>query len=139
MKENTMIAAQNRGIVKISNPPRIRAWASVVGKKEHDGPLGGDFDLHAEDDRFGMDTWEKAESEMQRLALGMLMKKSGCREEDIGAIFAGDLLNQCTGSSFGLLDAKIPYFGLYGACSTAAESLMLSAMSVSAKYFATNI
>ena len=135
MKENTMIAEQNRGIVKISNPPTIRAWASVVGKKEHDGPLGGDFDLHAEDDRFGMDTWEKAESEMQRLALGMLMKKSGCREEDIGAIFAGDLLNQCTGSSFGLLDAKIPYFGLYGACSTMAEGMMLASLLVGGGYF----
>ncbi len=126
---------QNRGILRISNPPTVRAWAAVVGKKEHDGPLGGDFDLHCEDDRFGMDTWEKAESEMQRLVLGMLMKKSGCREEDIGAVFAGDLLNQCTGSSFGLLDSGIPYFGLYGACSTMAEGMMLASLLVGGGYF----
>lgn len=119
-----------RGIYRIETPPTICASSAVVGKKEHDGPLGGDFDLHAEDDRFGMDTWEKAESEMQRLAFGMLMKKSGCREEDIDAVFAGDLLNQCTGSSFGLLDARIPYFGLYGACSTMAEGLILSSLLV---------
>ena len=126
----------NRGILRIPYPPTVSAWASVVGHKEHDGPLGGDFDLHADDDKFGIDTWEKAESEMQRLALGMLLKKSGCREEDIGAVFAGDLLNQCTGSSFGLLDAKIPYFGLYGACSTMAEGLMLSSLLVGSGYFA---
>lgn len=126
---------KNRGILHIPNPPTIRAWATVVGKKEHDGPLGGDFDLHCEDDRFGMDTWEKAESEMQRLVLGMLMKKSGCREEDIGAVFAGDLLNQCTGSSFGLLDSGIPYFGLYGACSTMAEGMMLASLLVGGGYF----
>ena len=60
MSENTKTAVQNRGIVRIPNPPTIRAWASVVGKIEHDGPLGGDFDLHAEEDRFGMDTSEKA-------------------------------------------------------------------------------
>ncbi len=128
-------SSKNRGILHIANPPTIRAWATVVGKKEHDGPLGGDFDLHCEDDRFGMDTWEKAESEMQRLVLGMLMKKSGCREEDIGAVFAGDLLNQCTGSSFGLLDSGIPYFGLYGACSTMAEGMMLASLLVGGGYF----
>jgi stage V sporulation protein AD len=122
--------SNNRGILRIPAPPTIRAWASVVGKKEHDGPLGGDFDLHAEDDKFGMDTWEKAESEMQRLAFGMLLKKAGCREEDVGAVFAGDLLNQCTGSSFGLLDANVPYFGLYGACSTMAEGMMLASLLV---------
>ncbi|MBE6658802.1 MAG: stage V sporulation protein AD [Ruminococcaceae bacterium] len=130
MTEGIANVGKNRGVLTIPNPPTIRSWATVVGKKEHDGPLGGDFDLHAEDDRFGMDTWEKAESEMQRLVLGMLLKKSGCREEDIGAVFAGDLLNQCTGSSFGLLDASIPYFGLYGACSTMAEGMMLASMLV---------
>ncbi|MBO5648658.1 MAG: hypothetical protein J6S76_01950, partial [Clostridia bacterium] len=99
--------ASARGILYPIEPPSIRASAAVVGKKEFDGPLGDSFDLHSEDDRFGMDTWEKAESEMQRLALGMMMKRAGCREEEIGAVFAGDLLNQCTGSSFGLLDFGI--------------------------------
>ena len=130
MSGNMGNTQQNHGILKLQNPPTIRAWASVVGKKEHDGPLGGDFDLHAEDDKFGMDTWEKAESEMQRQVFGLLLNKSGCHEEDIGAIFAGDLLNQCTGSSFGLLDASVPYFGLYGACSTMAEGMILASLLV---------
>lgn len=124
-----------RQLIRIQNPPTIRASAAVVGKKEFEGPLGADFDLHADDDRFGMDTWEKAESEMQRLAFGLLLKKSRLKEEDVDAIFAGDLLNQCTGSSFGLLDFRIPYFGLYGACSTMAESLMLCALTVGSSIF----
>jgi len=119
-----------RPLLRIPDPPSVLASAAVVGKKEFDGPLGADFDLHAEDDRFGMDTWEKAESEMQRLAFGLMLKKCGMREEQIGAIFAGDLLNQCTGSSYGLLDFRVPYFGLYGACSTMAESMMLSSLLV---------
>ncbi|MBQ8577777.1 MAG: stage V sporulation protein AD [Clostridia bacterium] len=126
---------KNKGLIRIQNPPTILSSAAVVGKKEHDGPLGADFDLHAEDDRFGMDTWEKAESEMQRLAFGLMLKKCRMREDDVDAIFAGDLLNQCTGSSFGLLDFGIPYFGLYGACSTMAESLMLAALTVGNNIF----
>lgn len=106
----------------------ILCAASAVGKQEYEGPLGTLFDLHCEDDRFGQDTWEKAESEMQRQCLGVALSKSGLREADIGALFAGDLINQCTGSSYGLLDYDIPYFGLYGACSTAIEGLMLSSI-----------
>lgn len=106
----------------------ILCAASAVGKQEYEGPLGALFDLHCEDDRFGQDTWEKAESEMQRQCLGVALSKSGLREADIGALFAGDLINQCTGSSYGLLDYDIPYFGLYGACSTAIEGLMLSSI-----------
>lgn len=106
----------------------ILCAASAVGKQEYEGPLGTWFDLHCEDDRFGQDTWEKAESEMQRQCLGVALSKSGLREADIGALFAGDLINQCTGSSYGLLDYDIPYFGLYGACSTAIEGLMLSSV-----------
>ncbi len=125
-----MSETKMRGAIRISEPPSIVAGAAVVGNKEFAGPLGGDFDLYCNDDRFGMDTWEKAESEMQRQALGIAMKKAGCTEDDLDAVFAGDLLNQCTGSSFGLLDFGIPYFGLYGACSTMAESMMLSALTV---------
>ncbi len=107
------------------------AAASVVGEKESEGPLGGCFDLHDADDRFGQDTWEKAESEMQRRALSLAIDKSGLCAEDIDLLFAGDLLNQCIGSAYGLLEFKIPYFGLYGACSTAAEGLLLSALMIS--------
>ena len=113
----------------------IIAAASVVGGHEHEGPVGGVFDLHDSTDRFGKKTWEKAESEMQRLAFNVALSKASMSERDIDAIFAGDLLNQCSASSYGLVDFDVPYYGLYGACSTAAESLMLSAMAVSGGFF----
>lgn len=115
----------------------IVSSGSAVGKKESDGPIGDCFDLHDITDRFGKNTWEKSESEMQRLALNVALSKIGASERDVGALFAGDLLNQCVGSSYGLLDFDIPYFGLYGACSTAIEGLMLSAMMCNARYFET--
>lgn len=109
----------------------ILTAASVVGKKEHEGPLGHLFDLCDTNDRFGMKTWEAAESEMQRLALNTALAKSQKKETDVGALFAGDLLNQCVGSAYGLLAFDIPYFGLYGACSTCAEGLLLASVMVS--------
>ena len=109
----------------------IFASASVVGGKESQGPLGKLFDLHDPDNRFGMKTWEKAESEMQRLALNTALAKSSVHPKDVGALFAGDLLNQCVGSAYGLHGFDIPYIGLYGACSTCAESLLLSTLMVS--------
>ena len=108
---------------------------NAVGKKETEGPLGSLFDIRDEDDRFGKETWEKAESEMQRLALNMALKKANLGFEDVGALFAGDLLNQCVGSSYGLLGCMIPYFGLYGACSTSAEGLMLASVMTTHKIF----
>ena len=113
----------------------IVSSASVVGKNEHDGPLGEYFDIFDPSDKFGMNTWEQAESEMQRLAFNTALSKLSLTERSIDAIFAGDLLNQCVGSSYGLLDFDIPYFGLYGACSTAAEGIMLASACVSAGYF----
>lgn len=109
--------------------------ASVVGDSEHRGPLGELFDLHDPDDKFGQTTWEKAESEMQRIALSLALKKSSLPISELGALYAGDLLNQCVGSAYGLLSFDVPYFGLYGACSTAAEGMMLAAMAVNAQYF----
>ena len=108
--------------------------ASVVGYLERGGPIGGCFDFFdgKEDggDRFGQDTFEKAESEMQRRALACALGKSGLQASELGALFAGDLLNQCVGSAYGLLDYDVPYFGLYGACSTAVEGLTLSSVMV---------
>lgn len=108
----------------------VLSAATVVGSKEHAGPLGGHFDFFNDSDRFGQDTWEKAESEMQRMVLSAVLSKAGIRQEQVDMLFAGDLLNQCVGSSYGLLSYDIPYFGLYGACSTAAEGLMLAACMV---------
>ena len=113
----------------------ILSSASIVGKYEQEGPLGEYFDICDPTDKFGMNTWEQAESEMQRLAFNTALSKLSASERSIDALFAGDLLNQCVGSSYGLLDFDIPYFGLYGACSTAAEGIMLASACVSAGYF----
>ncbi len=116
-------------IIKLNST--IVAAASAVGCTEAEGPLGRLFDLTDRDDRFDSDTWEKSESELQRRLFGLALKKSELRAQDIGALFAGDLQNQCVGSAYGLLEFDIPYFGLYGACSTAAEGLILSAIMTS--------
>lgn len=116
--------------LRFDNAPVIFSSAAVVGKKEKEGPLSEYFDLHDPSDKFGRRTFEQAESEMQRTALNLALSKVKAKPQEIGAVFAGDLMNQCTGSSYGLASFGIPYFGLYGACSTAAEGLMLSAMTV---------
>ena len=115
----------------------IVAAASVVGKYEKEGPLGDCFDLHDPTEKFGMSTWERAESEMQRLAFNTALAKASSNEREIEALFAGDLQNQCVGSSYGLLDFDVPYYGLYGACSTAAESILLASAFLSADYYNT--
>lgn len=119
----------SHGIITPRRSVRIISSASVAGREEERGPLGGSFDItDTHDDSFGMSTWEKAESEMQRLALGCALEKASLADGDIDAMLAGDLLNQCVGSNYGLSCYKIPYFGLYGACSTAAEGMLLSSL-----------
>jgi stage V sporulation protein AD len=117
----------------------VTSASSVVGYLERSGPIGHCFDFYDDKkdggDRFGQDTFEKAESEMQRIALNGALAKKRVREEQLGAIFAGDLLNQCTSSAYGLLDFDVPYFGLYGACSTAAEGLLLAGVMVTSGMF----
>lgn len=127
-------AKNNESIIKKVSA-RIISAGTVVGGAEHSGPLSAKFDFHDETDRFGQETWEKAESEMQKIALATAIKKSSINSSDLGALFAGDLLNQCVGSAYGLIDYDVPYFGLYGACSTSAEGLMLASMLTSAGYF----
>ena len=124
-------------VKKLINAPAIIGYSSVVGKREYEGPLASDFDLHDSGEHFGMNTWEKAESEMQRIALNTALAKSKLGARAIDAIFAGDLQNQCVGSVFGLADFGVPYFGLYGACSTFAEALILSSMLVDGGKFET--
>jgi stage V sporulation protein AD len=112
------------------NPPVISAWASVAGKKESEGPLGKYFDIIRTDSYFGEKTWEQGEKKMQQIAMQTLINKAGISETNIGLVFSGDLLNQCIGSSFTLRNMDIPHVGLYGACSTMAESLMMASMAV---------
>ncbi len=111
--------------------PVITAWASVAGKKEQEGPLADYFDISQEDTYFGQKTWEQGEKRMQQMALETLAHKAGIAQSDFGAVFSGDLLNQCISSSFTLRNTGVPHLGLYGACSTMAEGLLLAAMTVS--------
>lgn len=106
----------------------MAASAAVGSKKEREGPLGESFDLICEDPYFEQDSWEKAESVMQTKAVNTALGKAGLTPQEIDAIFAGDLLNQCVGSSYGLRELGIPFMGVYGACSTMAESLLGAAV-----------
>ena len=108
--------------------PRILSWASVAGKKEGEGPLGASFDLVGTEDSFGEKSWEKAETAMQKKALALALDKAGLAPGGVDCLLAGDLLDQCTGSAFAARDHGIPFLGLYGACSTMAESLALAAL-----------
>lgn len=110
--------------------PSIVGYASIVGKKESEGPLGKEFDKIIYDSYDGFDTYEQAESQFQTEAVSQALKKAGVKAEEVDCIFAGDLLNQCVGSSFGLIDFNIPYLGQYGACSTMAQGLMMASVFV---------
>ncbi len=114
---------------------KIICAASVVGHKENEGPIGHLFDIYDKSDKFKQKTWEKAEGQMQKIALTAALTKANLTEKDIDALFAGDLLNQCTGSAYGLLDFDIPYLGLYGACSTAVEGLILASLLITGGHF----
>lgn len=111
-------------------PPSFIGFANVVGKKEGEGPLADQFDYVDTDDTFGQDTWEKSESEMQRQALTLAIRKSGKSPGEIDFLFAGDLLNQCISSSYAARSQDLAFFGLYGACSTMGEGLTLGAMAI---------
>ena len=127
------MATQKRGRHSFvpSQPPVITAWASVAGKKESQGPLAHTFDITSQDALFGQKSWELAEKKMQQLALDTLMQKAGILPGELDLVFSGDLLNQCICSSFTLRNRDIPHLGLYGACSTMAQSLLLATMAIS--------
>ena len=117
-----------RQTVALERPVIIHSHAAVGGKMESEGPLAHYFDHLSQDSFFGEKTWEKAESAMQKTALCRALEKGGMTAEDLDYVLAGDLLNQCIGTSFGLRDFGIPFFGLYGACSTMGESIALGAL-----------
>ena len=117
----------------------ISCCATVAGKLEKQGPLGDKFDITAEDSYFGMDSWEQAESEMSRLAVNMLLKKARVSEKDVDVLLGGDLLNQCTATGFAANSLPVPFLGLYNACATAAEALILGAALVSGGYAETAV
>lgn len=116
--------------IQFERAPHIIGSASVVGKKEGEGPFGRKFDLICDDDKFGEENWEKSESTMQREALQLAFANAKLQPYQIRCLFGGDLLGQLIATSFGVENYNIPLFGLYGACSTCGESLSLAAMTI---------
>lgn len=125
---------KGKASVLFPNYPVILSHAAVAGKKEGEGPLRDYFDQIAQDTKLQQASWEKAESMFQKTALDLALSKAQLQYPDLDVLFAGDLLNQCISSSFAVRDTKIPFLGLYGACSTMAESLLLAASFVNAGY-----
>ncbi len=120
--------------IALKNPPSIIASAAIAGVKEGEGPLAKYYDEILSDDLYDEQTWEKAESKLQKSALQTVISKSNLSTSDIDYVFAGDLLNQCSGSHYAMKDNSLPFFGLYGACSTMAESSSLAAMAIDGGY-----
>lgn len=108
----------------------IKGTGNVVGVKEGKSPLKDYFDVLIDDDYYGEKSWEKAESKMLKVAIETAVKKSGLKIDDIDYAFSGDLLNQCVGSHYAMRDIKIPFLGLYGACSTMVEGMLVGAVSI---------
>lgn len=120
--------------VKLENKPRIIQATSIVGPKEGKGPLKDYFDYIWQDDMGGEKTYEMAESRLQYTAITETIKKANLTESDINYLFAGDLLNQTLSSNFAARQIKIPFIGLYGACSTMTESLSMASIMVDGGY-----
>ncbi len=116
--------------MEFATPPGVLGHGAIGGRKEAEGPLGSQLHQTFDDTRLGEDSWEKAEAQLQHEALGVAMAVAGCKAQDIDLVFAGDLLNQCISSTFGLIQFGIPYLGQYGACSTMAQTLLMAAMAV---------
>lgn len=125
-----MITRKGRYTILFSDEVKILGYGAVVSKKEFEGPLGKDFDKVLHDPKAGQPTWEQAESMFQREALTIALSKASRSAQDMDFIFAGDLLNQCVSSSYGLKAFSIPYLGQYGACSTMAQSLIMGAITI---------
>ena len=123
-----------RQTVALEHPPSVAAFANIGGKFEGQGPLKDYFDELCDDAFFGEKTWEKAESTMQKRVLKRALERAGVQPEDVDYILAGDLLNQCIGSSFSVREFGIPFYGLYGACSTCGLSLTLASLAVSGSF-----
>jgi stage V sporulation protein AD len=132
-----MPAYKKRGsqTVVFEDPPVITSWASIVGPKEGQGPWGGDFDQVLPDYLLGEKTWEKAERKMLQQAVSLALSKRDLQVDDAEVILAGDLLNQTVSANYAARELARPFLGLYGACSTMAEALLLGAMLVDGKFF----
>ena len=132
-----MPAKKKRGAQTLvfDQPPGLTSWASIAGPKEGQGPWGQEFDWTMEDYLFGEESWEKAENKMLRETVKKALNKRNFDEADAEIMMAGDLLNQLVSSNYAARELGIPFLGLYGACSTMAESLLLAAILVDGEFF----
>ncbi len=121
-----------QSIFSLPTPVEVFSRASVVGREESRGPLGALFDAHDERETFGQKTWERAEGELSHMALSLALKRADLSHTAVSYLFSGDLQNQCVASSMGHLEDEIPFLGLYGACSTCTEGLLLASYVLSA-------
>lgn len=120
-----------RGILRFPRDVRVSGRASAVGREEYRGPLGACFDFHDESDRFGASTWETAEEGLGGVVFNLALNRAGLGYDDVDLLFAGDLQNQCVASSDAYAPFGIPFFGLYGACSTFVEGILCAALALS--------
>ena len=127
-----MITHAGKRTLTLENRPYLLSHAAAVGKKEGEGPLGSRFDFVTRNDRMGQKSWELAESELQRTAIDLALRKGSLRHCDLDLILAGDLLNQCIGSFLASMHSDVPYLGQYGACSTMALGIALGGVLVEA-------
>jgi len=132
-----MPAAKKKGqqTLMFTNPPFITSSASLVGPKEGEGPWGPDFDIVFTDYLLEEVSWEKAETKMLREAVKMALSKQNLQPGDAELLLAGDLLNQIISSSYAAREINIPFLGLYGACSTMSESLLVGAIMIDGGFF----
>ena len=125
-----MAVKNGRETYLLNGPVSVSLWASSGGKKEGEGPLGKNFDLIFKDSTLGEKSWEKGESRMIENTLNTLLKKGRLKNSDIDLIIAGDLMNQCTSSTYGLRASCIPLCGIYGACSNMGEGMALASLMI---------
>lgn len=118
--------------IELTRKAAFVSYGSVVGKKEHEGPLGKEFDSFDNDIRFGEKSFEKAESRLQKIAVENALRRAALSENNMDIIIAGDLLNQCIGSFFGLRNTEIPLVGIYGACSTMTLGISIASLMIDA-------
>lgn len=123
-----MIKRMGERTLELTGMPRVVGFGSAVGKKEGEGPLASWFDKIFTDTTMGGETWEKAEAALQRKAVGLALESAHIESSAVNCVFAGDLLNQCISSSYGLRELGIPFIGQYGACSTMAQTLALASV-----------
>ncbi len=134
---NIIDYVSNREVMRFKKKIRIVSTGCVGGSKESEGPLGEYLDKSFEDPLVNEKSFEKAESILCKSALEAALSKASMSDKSVDILLAGDLLNQCSGSGYGLEDFDIPYLGLYGACSTCAEGLLCAAMMIESGFVST--